>query len=329
MFEFPLLLGDVGGTNARFAVVPKPHGVPFALPKTFTAAHIGPSEAIEAALRGQDCPRPRSAFIAVATRVDAPVVRLTNASWVIDAAAIGADLGLSRVVLVNDYVPVAASLAMLRGDGDLARLGPDLPTGPGTKLVLGPGTGLGAAALLRLGERWAVQPTEAAHVDFGPRGDRETALWPLIEADGRVTAETLVSGPGLLRLYRAAARLQKCAASCSTPEAVTQAAHAGEPLAVDALRLFVRLLGRFAGDLALIFGATGGVFIGSGIAPTIIRFLDSADFRASFEDKAPYASAMAGIATYAILHPTPALVGLCGMAAGPDEFVFDHQSWAR
>jgi glucokinase len=328
MFDYPVLLGDIGGTNARFAVLPSPDRPAIALPRTFTAVHAGPVEAIESALQGQDCPRPRSALIAVAARVDSPVVRLTNAAWVIDAAAIATGLDFGQVVLVNDYVPVAASLGVLRNGEEVARIGPELPPGPGAKLVLGPGTGLGAAALLPVRDCWAIQPTEAGHVEFGPSDESEMALWPRIERqEGRVTAETLLSGPGLLRLYRASAGLHGHPAACSTPEAVTQAGLAGDKLAGDTLRLFARLLGRFAGDLALIFGATGGVFIGSGIAPTIAPFLDSPDFRASFENKAPYGALLAGIATFAILHPEPALMGLAGIVSDPDRFNFEMEAW--
>ena len=329
MLDFPVLIGDIGGTNARFAVLPGPGQPAIILPRTFTAVHATPVEAMRASLAVQTCPRPRSALIAVATRVDAPVVRLTNAPWVVDAARIGAELDLTRVTLVNDFVPVAASSALLRTEGaDLARLGPEVPAGPGATLVLGPGTGLGAAALLPVGGRWAIQPTEAGHVDFGPSNAAEMALWPMIAPAGaRLTAETLLSGPGLLRLYRACARLHGRPALCSTPEAVTQAGLAGtDASAVDTLRLFARLLGRFAGDLTLIFGATGGVFVGGGIAPAIVSFLKT-DFRASFDDKAPFGALMSGIATFVVMHPEPALVGLSAIASDPGSFVFDHQSW--
>jgi glucokinase len=331
MFDYPVLLGDIGGTNARFAVLPSPDRPAIALPRTFTAVHAGPVEAIESALQGQDCPRPRSALIAVAARVDSPVVRLTNAAWVIDAAAIATGLDFGQVVLVNDYVPVAASLGVLRNGEEVARIGPELPPGPGAKLVLGPGTGLGAAALLPFDGRWAVQPTEAGHVDFGPSNEAEMALWPWIErVGGRVTAETLLSGPGLLRLYRACAQSRGRAATCSTPEAVTRAGLTGtDDFAEDALRLFARFLGRFAGDLVLLFGATGGAFVGGGIAPTITRFLDTPDFRRSFEDKAPYRALLGEIPTFVIMHSAPALVGLSAIAAAPDGFIFENQSWVR
>jgi glucokinase len=330
MFEYPVLLGDVGGTNARFAVLPGPKAGSILLPRTLTSAHAGPIAAVRSVLREQDCPQPRSALIAVATRVDDCVVRLTNAAWTIDAGRIGADLGLSSVVLVNDYVPVAASLATFPAQShELARLGPEVPVGAGAKLVLGPGTGLGAAALLPLDGRLAIQSTEAAHVDFGPSDEAETALWCRVErVGGRITAETLLSGPGLLRLYRARALLDGHAATCSSPEEVTEAGLAGEELALGTLRLFARLLGRFAGDLALIFGATGGVFIGSGIAPAMADFLNGGDFRAGFEDKAPFADLLARIATFVIMRPEPALAGLSAIASDVDRFIFEKQTWA-
>ena len=331
MFEFPVLLGDIGGTNARFAVLPSPHAPAILLSKTVLAIHADPAQAIRAALNGQTCPRPRSALLAVATRVDGSVLRLTNGPWIIDAGRIGADLGLSSVVLVNDYVPMAASLGTLRAlEDELARIGPEVPLGPGAKLVLGPGTGFGAAALLPMGERLAVQSMEAAHVDFGPSDDLEMALWPKIErVGGRMTAETLLSGPGLLRLYRALAISNGHPVTRSSSEEVTQAGLAGaDEWALATLRLFARLLGRFAGDLALIFGATGGVFIGSGIAPTLADLLNAGDFRAGFEDKAPFASLMAGIATFVIMRPEPALAGLSAIASDPGRFIFEKQTWA-
>lgn len=330
MFEFPVLLVDIGGTNARFAVVPGLDEPAVTLPSTLTALHAGPTEAMRAALAGWDGPRPRSAFLAVATRVDAPVVRLTNCPWVIDAADIGSRFQLSRVVLVNDYVPVVASLAALHGgQADLARLGPEVPRGGGAMLALGPGTGLGAGALLPFGDRLAIQSTEAGHMDFGPSTRSDMTLWSAIEhVGGRVTAETLLSGPGLLRLYQACAAAVGRAAPCSTPEDVTLAGIAGtDALAVEALRVFARLLGRFAGDLALVFDATGGIFIGGGIAPRMVDILRSGPFRAGFEDKAPYTDLMRRIPTYVLTQPVPAFSGLAEIVSRPDRFVFPKEIW--
>jgi len=330
--EFPVLLGDVGGTNARFAILLGAGEPPVVLPKLRTADFGDPSTAIRSLVEGGAAPRPRSAFLAVAAPVESTVVALTNARWTVDAARIAEDLGLSRVALVNDYVPVAAALAGFAGArGDLVPLGREVPAAPGPRLALGPGTGFGAAALVPVGDRWAVVSTEAGHAEFGPSNEAEAALWPAIErVGGRVTAETLLSGPGLLRLYRALCTTRGLPARLAAPSEVTQAATAGaDEVAVTTLALFARLLGRFAGDLALIFGATGGVYLSSGIAPEIRDVLAREGFRTAFESKAPHEDWMRRIATFVVTDPDPALIGLALIASEPGRFVFASRRWMR
>src|SRR4051794_6255831 len=286
----PVLIGDIGGTNARFAVLPRPGAPLVPLPRVLTADFPGPVAAIRDALRESGAPPPRTAMLAVAARVESPVVQMTNAHWTVDAAEIGADLGLDRVTLVNDFVPIAAALEALReADGDLARIGPELPVATGPKVVLGPGTGLGAAALAPVGEHLAVLPTEAGHVEFGPADDDEAAVWPGLErVHDRVTTEAVLSGPGLERLHRALALAGGRACGLDTASDICAAALGGDDRhAAATLDLFARLLGRFAGDLALIFGATGGVYLGGGIAPRLLGVLCSGGFRTAFERKAP------------------------------------------
>jgi glucokinase len=332
MLTFPILLGDIGGTYARFAVLGTDDRTVTRLVRSLTAAHTTPLQAITAALDEIKGPQPRSALLAVAGRVDAPVVHLTNAAWAIDAAHIGVGLGLERVVLVNDYVPVAAALPTFdeHGDGKLARIGRPLPTGTGTRLVVGPGTGLGAAALVRTGGRQTVQATEAGHIDFGACDDWDLAVWPFLErAKGRITAESVLSGPGLVRLYDAVVRMRSGKASCTTPAEVIDAARkVTDPSAGEALHAYVRLLGRFAGDLALTFGAAGGVYLAGGIAPRIIDALDRGEFRAGFERKAPFEGLMRGIATFVITDPEPAITGLAALARMSGDVVFDAQAWS-
>ena len=329
MYEFPLLIGDIGGTNARFAVLTAPGGPVVLLPKQLTADFSEPAAAIEAALAGQICPSPRAAFLAVATRVDGPVVRLTNAAWTIDAARIGSALDLDSVSLVNDYVPVAAASCDLDEAVHLARLGPPVCGTPGARLVLGPGTGLGAGVLIPIGDRFLVHPTEAGHVDFGPSDEEEASLWPLIErVDGRIAAETILSGPGLYRLYRAIAHRGGAGVAYGTPNDVIVGGMAGEPMAGETLGLFGRLLGRFAGDLALLFGATSGVFIGGGIAPSILDALRR-EFRAPFERKSPYEELMRQVPSFVVIQRDHAFTGLAAIAADPERFVFQADGWTR
>jgi glucokinase len=330
MFEFPVLLGDIGGTNARFAILDAPGGAMRSLPRLLTASMRDPVGALGGLLSRDFGPPPRSAILAVANRVDSLQVRLTNAAWTIDAAALGPALGLSRVVLVNDYPPVAAALAVLdAARGDLARIGPDLAPGSGPRLVLGPGTGLGAAALVPVAERFAILPTEAGHVEFGPVQDDEAALWPSIErVNGRITAEAVLSGPGLFRLCSAVAKLRGRVNPFAVPNDVIVAALAGdEALAVETLSLFARLLGRFAGDLALAFEASGGVFIAGGIAPRIVGVFRSGAFRAAFEAKAPHDAWARRVPTFVITHQEPALQGLGALVSDPARFVLSLQEW--
>ena len=239
---------------------------------------------------------------------------------------------LELAALVDDFVPLAAALAELgREEGELLRLGPDCPPGPGTRLVLGPGTGFGAAALLPAGRRWAIRATEAGHTDFRRLAEaEEVMLWPLLErVSGRISAEAVLSGPGLLLLDRALARVRSVLAPCATPEEISAAGLArGDALAADALHLFARLLGRFAGDLALTFAA-GAVYLGGGIAPKIAAVLSQGEFRAAFERKAPFEHWMKAVPTFVITGPEPALTGLRIIVAEPERFEFGSVGWQR
>lgn len=329
MFAFPVLLGDIGGTNARFAVLPAPGAAVKLLPRKLTAQTPDPAGAIRIALEAYEGPAPRSAIIAVATRVDAPAIRLTNASWVIDAQAIGKALNLERVTLVNDYTPVAASVAVLdEAKGDLAPIGTFPPPKHGARVVLGPGTGLGAGALVPVEDRLAILATEAGHMEFGPTNDEETAIWPHLErVGGRVSGEVVLSGPGLFRIAKALAAHRCVDCPFTIPNDVLAAAREGNELAMDALRLFARFLGRFAGDLALTFESSGGVFIAGGIAPRMVDILQAGDFRDAFDRKAPHDAWARKVPVYAIVNPEPALEGLAAIVSNPQRFIFQSQGW--
>jgi glucokinase len=329
MFAFPVLLGDIGGTNARFAVLRSPGEPLQLLPRTLTAQTPEPVEAIRIALKGYDGPAPRSAMIAVATRVDKPVIRLTNAEWTIDAKAIGTALGLDRVALVNDYTPVAASVTVLDLErGDLAPLGDVMPAKPGARVVLGPGTGLGAGAIVPVEDRLAILATEAGHMEFGPTVDEEAALFRHLErVGGRVSAEVVLSGPGLFRLSKAFAAHRAVECPFTLPNDVLTAAREGDGLASATLDVFAHWLGRFAGDLALTFEASGGVFIAGGIAPRMVDILQSGGFREAFDRKAPHDAWARSVPVYVIVNPEPALEGLAALVTKPERFIFQSQGW--
>ena len=330
MFAFPVLIGDIGGTNARFGMVPKPGEAIRFLPRVLTASAPDPVTAILGTLAREECPAPRSAIIAVATRVDRPAIRLTNAHWTVDADAIRKALGLDRVVLVNDYTPVAASvMALDEARGDLARLGGEGPPGQGARLVLGPGTGFGAGVLMPVEDRFAIVATEAGHVELGPAGAEEMAFWPHIErVGGRVTAEVVLSGPGLCRLAGALSALRGKKNPFAAPNAVLEAARQGDPLGMEVLDLFARGLGRFAGDLALTFEASGGVFIAGGIAPKMVDIFQKGEFRRAFDHKAPHDGWARQVPAFIITYPEPALLGLSAIVSHPERFIFRYQESA-
>ena len=329
MLPLPVILGDVGGTFARFAVLSE-HGRPeVLLAKAPTASHRTIITAIRDALRQHRGAPPRSAIIAAAGPLSRGAVHLTNANWTIDPAVIGQELELDEVVLTNDYTATAAALpGFCRDGGGALRIG-SCDDRAGAQLVLGPGTGLGAAALLPFGRTRVIQATEAGHVEFGPVSEREFRIWPLLErVHGRITAEALLSGAGVVRLYRAVAAVHRAAAPFETPAAIIAGWRGGDRIALEALHLFVTLLGRFAGDLALIFGANGGVFIAGGIAPRIEPlFTHGGAFRAAFEHKAPFEGTMRLAPTYLIMRAEPVLAGLSAIAADRESFLMRAAHW--
>lgn len=328
MLPFPVLLADIGGTYARFAILPAPGVGPGPIRKVPTAGFPGPIAALQAYLNGQGVPRPRSAFLAVAGRVDGHSMRLTNAPWQICLGEIGVALGLEAARLVNDYVPQAAALHVLdeANAADLARIAP-AAAGRGPRLVLGPGTGLGAAALVPAGDRLLIQTTEAGHVGFGPCDLDDGLPWSeLMRTRGRLTAEAVLSGPGLVRLACAIAAARGIMADWTAPPEVLEAAEA-DPVAREAVDRFARLLGRFAGDLALMFSATGGVYLAGGIAPRIVEALQGEAFNAAFEDKPPFREVMQAIPRFVVVRPEPAIDGLAALLHADDRYLFPGQDW--
>ena len=325
----PLLIGDIGGTHARFAAVAD-DGTSERLADQDTADHATIEDAIAAALGGHRL-RPRAALLALAAPIAGDTVPLTNCDWVVAPRRLMARFGLSDVALVNDFEAQALSLPGL-GPGDIDPIGGGAIAPEGARVVVGPGTGLGAGALIRAagaagagGGLWVPVPGEGGHVDLGPQSDRDFAIWPHIARPvGRVEAETVISGDGIVRLYRAIAAADRRDVRHETPEAVTGAALAGsDPAAVEALGLFATYLGRLAGDLALIFMATGGVYLAGGIAGKIAPMLKSGAFRAAFVTKPPHDRLLAGIATAIVVKEDAALAGLAALVREPGAFAVD------
>ena len=248
--RFPVLIADIGGTFTRLALLDAPDTPPRLIAKFKTGEYCDPQTAFLASLAGYDTvQRPRSALLAVAARIGKQPVHLTNAAWWIDPQKIGDALGLDAVSLINDFPPIAAALPQLdpTNSQDLVRLGPDCKGDDGPMLVLGPGTGLGAAVLRGINQQHLIEPTEAGHIDFGASRDDELAFWPFIERhDNRHTAESLLCGSGIVRLSQALAKQRGLPQPDADVATIIQKALAGEKEAHACLLLYARLLGRFA-----------------------------------------------------------------------------------
>ncbi len=318
---FPVLVGDIGGTNARFALIADRdaplevfHSVP-------TGDFADIESAVEESVFAHSALRPRSALIDLAAPVVGDAVDLTNADWVIRPLDMISRLGLEDVILLNDFEALALALTAL-ADKDLALIGDAASAGEGAKVVLGPGTGLGVGALVDSGAQWVPVPGEGGHVALGPMEPDEFPLWANIEPEhGRISAEALLAGRGLVRLYRAVACTEGATATFSKPAEITEAALGGrDAIATRTLALYCRLLGRVAGDVAVTFMARGGVYIAGGIAPRILPILRQSEFRSAMEAKAPHSALMAQIPSWVIVGENPALHGLAALARAPERF---------
>lgn len=321
VLQFPILIGDIGGTNARFAILPDAHAEPQQFPNVRTADFATIDEAIRSAILDQTSVQPRSAVLAVAGPVDGDEIELTNSNWVVRPRAMIENLGLRDVIVLNDFEAQALAVVAL-GEEHMEKIGPGTAEPLAGRVVLGPGTGLGVAGLIHACHRWIPVPGEGGHMDIGPRTPRDHEVFPHIEPiEGRISGEQLLCGRGLVNLYRAVARADGVVARFTTPAEITGAAlEKSDRVAEEAVSMFVTCLGRTAGDLALVFMSRGGVYLTGGIAQKIVPALKSGNFRAAFEDKAPHKALMRDMPVYVITHPLAALLGLAAYARTPDRF---------
>ena len=305
------LVGDVGGTNARFALVDGQGHIrhPRSFPcKDYPSLDAIVAEYIETTVGKK---RPPRAVIAVAGPVVDGEIEFTNLSWRVSEGDLLAHFEFEAVELINDFAAQALACPLLEG-ADLRPLGPTLPKGPHDCpiVALGAGTGFGVAALARSDRGDVPISTEGGHATFAPSDELEVeVLKRLMVKYGRVSIERLLSGQGLYDLYVAIADLRGKAPELPDEVAVSKEGLVGDPLAGETLDRFGGILGSVAGDLALTFGARGGVFISGGIAPRIAERLASGAFRTRFEDKGRLADYVAAIPTYLVVHPYPAIVG--------------------
>ncbi len=309
------LLGDIGGTNARWSWQAAP-GAPLQHYCEYPCARFESVQAVmERYLADHNLPPPLDAAFGIATPVIGDVVQMTNHTWTFSVQDLKHALNLRRCLVLNDFAAIAAALPAL-GSGDVRRIGGGTAVTAAPMAVLGPGTGLGVASLVFAQNGLpVVVDGEGGHVSLSATTARESAVLDWLQKRfGHASAERAVSGPGLVSLYRAICAVDGKPALDLKPAQVS--AHALPDDGTDrheackeALHLFGAFLGSVAGDLALTVGARRGVYIGGGIVPRLGSAFDALPFRERFEAKGRFRGYLERIPTFVITAPAPALYG--------------------
>ena len=299
------LIGDIGGTNARFALA-QPGGLPAEERTLQVAEHPGLVEAVRAYLGDR---RVEEAVLAVATPVETDAIRFTNSPWSFSIRELGRALGTGRLAVINDFVAQALAIPHLTGD-DLEVLHPGEPLADRPVGVIGPGTGLGVAGLIPFQGRWHAISTEGGHSSLAPGNTRELALLERISGHfPHVSKERLVSGPGLLTLVRGLAELEGRPSPAERPEDVGRLAQAGDALCAEATRIFSAQLGAAAGDLALTYGARGGIYVCGGLCLNLGPLFDREAFVERFLAKGRMRSYLDPIPVWLVRRTGTGLLG--------------------
>jgi len=314
------LVGDIGGTNARFALVRSGEVAPEAVKVLACRDYDNLDCAISDYFRRAGVAEVQGACLAVAaTPASGTQVRMTNNHWCFDSEEVRRQFGWGVFKVINDFTATALGIPHVTA-GKLIHVcgGPGNASRP--RLVIGPGTGLGVSGLVPSRHGWTALMTEGGHVDFAPTDDVETAILTILKARfGRVSVERILSGQGLLNLYQAHAGIQNVAAPLDAPEKITAAAlDDSDPLARQTLGHFCEILGRVAGNAVLTLGSTGGVYLCGGILPQFIDFFLESPFQKGFEDKGRMRPMLEATPVYIVTEGYTGLLGAAEALINPE-----------
>ena len=314
--DWPRLLADVGGTNARFALESSPGRIGF-IDVLACAGYPTLAAALQAYLASPAVATAgtvRHAAIAIANPVTGDLVRMTNHHWEFSIAALRQECGFDTLLVDNDFSALARALPYL-GDGQKRQVGGGAVRAGSAMGLLGAGTGLGVSGLVPCGPGWSALRSEGGHVTFAPVDDTEIAIlrfaWGRFE---HVSAERLLSGAGLELIYSALAR-HTGAPDCAltAPDITGRALNGDCALCDQVIDVFCGMLGTVAGNLAVTLGAQGGVYIGGGIVPRLGERFDASPFRRRFEQKGRFAAYLAEVPTFVVTADYPAFIGVSAM----------------
>jgi glucokinase len=327
---YPCLVGDIGGTNGRFALITGKSAELISFPSVKTADFPNIDDALRDVILPACSVKPKSTVLALAGPIESDEIELTNCPWVVRPKVMMASLGFEEVIILNDFEAQALAVVAL-GREHLEQIGGGEADPVAGRVVLGPGTGLGVAGLINARGIWQPVPGEGGHTDVGPRTPRDAQIFPHLEPiEGRISAEQILCGRGMINLYRAICKADKIDPVYGQPSEVTGAADT-DPVAKETLNLFATYLGRVAGDLALVFMAKGGVYLSGGIAQKIMPVLKQGEFRAAFNDKAPHTEIMSKMPVFVMTPPLAAVMGLAAFARNPGGFGvnMNGRHWAK
>lgn len=327
---FPILIADVGGTNARFSIITDSLAEPKAFSNVKAADFPTLDDAIQHHVLDQTSLMPKTAVLAVAGPIDGDEIDLTNNHWIVHPRQLIEKTSIDQVIVLNDYEAQALAVVALEG-AHLHQIGGGEIDEDANRVVVGPGTGLGVAGLVHAANTWIPVAGEGGHVDLGPQNDRDAEVFAHLERiGGRVSGEQVLCGRGMVNLYNAVAKASQSTDLVKSPETVTERAIAGtDPVATETMGLFCEYLGRVAGDLALVFMAKGGVYLSGGITLRIKDVFDEHRFRTAFDNKAPHSDIMKEIPAFAIQHDRAPMEGLAAYARTPQRFgvALDGRHW--
>jgi glucokinase len=311
------LVADIGGTNARFALHRRGTRAEFSGERVFACADFPRFEDALAAYRADCGASFTHAAIAIANPVCGDAIRMTNHHWAFSIDQARRELGLKRLMVINDFTALALSIPLLPTT-ELSQVGGTGAVPNATIGVIGPGTGLGVSGLVWSGSRWLALSGEGGHVSYSPRNAREWAMSEQLRKrhNGYLSFERVVSGPGLRAIYEAYCEVDGIAPQQLTPAEVAEKALAGQDARFsEVFDTFCAALGCAAGNLALTLGARGGVFIGGGIVPRWGDKFSQSTFREAFESKGRFKEYLAPIPVYVIHARLPALIGAASVLA--------------
>ncbi len=311
---FPRLLGDVGGTNARFGwQANADSGIEHVLVLP-CAAHETLEAAIRTYLELKSLPMPRAGALGIANPITGDVIRMTNHHWSFSISEMQRSLGLQQLNVINDFTALALALPSIAKD-NLVQVGGTVAEAYAPKALIGAGTGLGVSGLMPTdaNDHWVAIAGEGGHVTLAAQTESEYRVIELIRHRyGHVSAERVLSGQGLVDLYLALRQMQKQQPVdvAGAAEITAWALQNKDPLALQSIDMFAGFLGSVTGDLALTLGARGGVYLGGGIVPRWLGWFETSQFRERFEAKGRFKAYLKDIPVWVInAVESPALLG--------------------